>query len=213
MSDFLTYSKFYTKEEAEEFAALLDANDIPFDTERLRAPLDNIYLGEDSEPRYIVKVMQQDFGKVESLVKSEMEKQLDHLPSDYYLFQFSNEELMEVLQKSDDWNHLDQTLAKKLLAQRNVKMDTITEAAVFSEEDLYVPARIEPGWLISAYLMAIVFPFVGIPLGLLMFRGKKTLKDGSRVPLFDKWTLNQGWILFGIGVLRTVQFSFVSFYR
>ncbi len=63
MAEFLTFSKFYTKEEADAFAALLDSNNIIFDAERLRAQLDNIYLGEDSEPRYLVKVQREDFCK------------------------------------------------------------------------------------------------------------------------------------------------------
>lgn len=210
MAEFLTFSKFYTKEEAEAFAALLDSNNILFDAERLTAQLDKIYLGEDSEPRYLVKVQKEDFAKVESLMKSEMEKQVDHLPDNYYLFQFSNEELTEVIRKPDEWNHLDQLLARKLLMQRKVDVDSITEGTVFSQEDLYVPARIETGWLVLAYLVAVLIPFAGIPLGLLMFTGKKTLKDGTKVPLFDQWTLNQGWILFTVGLLRTFQFFFLA---
>jgi hypothetical protein len=212
MAEFLTFSKFYTKEEAEAFAALLDSNNILFDAERLTAQLDNIYLGEDSEPRYLVKVQKEDFGKVESLMKSEMEKQVDDVPANYYLFQFSNEELTDVMRKPDEWNYFDQLLARKLLLQRNVEVNAITEGSVFRQEDLYVPARIEAGWLILAYLMAVLIPFAGIPMGLLMFSGQRTLKDGTKVPLFDNWTLTQGWILFGIGVLRTLQYFFIPLY-
>jgi hypothetical protein len=210
MAEFLTFSKFYTKEETEAFAALLDSNNILFDAERLTAQLDNIYLGEDSEPRYLVKVQKEDFGKVESLMKGEMEKQIDDVPANYYLFQFSNEELTDVMRKPDEWNYFDQLLARKLLLQRNVEVSSITEGSVFMQEDLYVPARIETGWLIFAYLMAVLVPFAGIPLGLLMCKGQRTLKDGTKMPLFDNWTYKQGWILFGIGVLRTLQYFFLS---
>ncbi len=66
------------------------------------------------------------------------------------------------------------------------------KASVFSQEDLFVPGRIEMGWLVLLYLVAVLVPFAGIPLGLLMFIGKKTLKDGTKIPLFDKWTLEPG---------------------
>jgi hypothetical protein len=211
MSTFLTYSRFYTKEEAEEFAALLDANNILFDAERLRTPLDNIYLGEDSEPKYIVKVMQEDFGKVESLVKKEMEKQVDELPADYYLFQFSNEELLEVLQKSEDWNHLDQTLAKRLLQQRNVRTDGLAVLAVFNEEEINGKERISTTTLVITYLLAIIFAIVGMLIGALMITAKRTMKDGSKMPLYDNWTVNQGWIVFNIGLVRTLIFLYFVF--
>ncbi|QEC45270.1 hypothetical protein [Pseudobacter ginsenosidimutans] len=211
MSTFLTYSRFYTKEEAEEFAALLDANNILFDAERLRTPLDNIYLGEDSEPKYIVKVMQEDFGKVESLVKKEMEKQVDELPADYYLFQFSNEELLEVLQKSEDWNHLDQTLAKRLLQQRNVRTDGLAVLAVFNEEEINGKERISTTTLVITYLLAIIFAIVGMLIGALMITAKRTMKDGSKMPLYDNWTVNQGWIVFNIGLVRTLIFLYFAF--
>ena len=211
MPTFLTYSKFYTKEEAEEFAALLDTNNIVFDAERLRAPLDNIYLGEDSEPQYIVKVMQQDFGKVESLVKREMEKQVDHLTPDYYLFQFSNEELLEVLQKSEDWNHLDQTLAKRLLQQRNVKTDGLAVLSVFNEEEINGKERISTTTLVITYLLAVVFAITGMLIGALLITARRTMKDGSKMPLYDNWTVNQGWIVFNIGLVRTLIFLYFVF--
>ncbi|WP_127132557.1 hypothetical protein [Pseudoflavitalea rhizosphaerae] len=211
MSSFLTWSKFYTKEEAEEFAALLDANNIVFDAERLRAPLDNIYLGEDSEPKYVVKVRQQDFGKVESLVNKEMEKQIDDLPSDYYLFQFSDEELLEVLQMPEDWNHLDQTLAKRLLQQRNVKTDGLAVLSVFNKEEIDGKERISTNTLVITYLLAIIFAIVGMLMGALMITAKRTMKDGSKMPLYDNWTVNQGWIVFNIGLVRTLIFLFFVF--
>lgn len=211
MSTFLTYSKFYTKEEAEEFAALLDKNNIVFDAERLTAQLDNIYLGEDSDPRYVVKVQQQDFGKVESLVKKEMETQVDHLPSDYYLFQFSNEELLEVLHNSEDWNHLDQTLAKRLLQQRNVNTDGLAVQSVFNEEEINGKERISAATLVITYLLAAFFAIVGMLIGALMITAKRTMKDGSKMPLYDNWTVNQGWIVFNIGLVRTLIFLYFIF--
>jgi hypothetical protein len=36
----------------------------------------------------------------------------------YYLFSFSDAELMEIIQRPDEWGHLDYVLAKKLLAEK-----------------------------------------------------------------------------------------------
>lgn len=208
MSEFLTYSKFYTNQEAEEFAALLQKNGIPFEAERVGAPLDGLYVGEDTDPRYLVKVLQTDFKKVNELMKHEMERQVEYVRSDYYLYQFTNEELADVVRRPDEWNYFDQALAKKLLLQRNVALEAIPVGNVFSAEDLYQPSRIEGSWLLLAYLAAIFFPFVGVPLGAVLFRGKRTLRDGTKVPLFDVSAMNHGWVLLAIGVLRSMLFFF-----
>lgn len=210
MSEFLTYSKFFTNEEAEAFAALLQKHHILFDTERLRTPLDNLYQGEDTEPRYLVKILQADFGKVNELMKLEMERQVEYVRSDYYLYQFSNEELADVLRKPDEWNYFDQALAKKLLSQRNIALEAIPAGSLFSEEDLYQPNRIELIWLVFAYAASLLIPYAGLPLGIVLISGRRTLKDGSKVPLYDPWSKNQGWILMLIGALRTLQFLFFS---
>lgn len=206
MSEFLTYSKFYTNEEAEAFAALLQKNGIPFDAEREGATLDVLYLGEDTDPRYLVKVRQQDFRKVNELMKHEMERQVEYVRSDYYLYQFTNEELAEVVRRPDEWNYFDQALAKKLLSQRNVALEAIPVGAVFSEEDLHQPSKLEGVWLVLAYLGAVLFPFAGVPLGAVLFRSKRTLRDGTKVPLFDVVSMNHGWVLLAIGVVRSTLF-------
>ena len=208
MSEFLTYSKFYTNEEAGEFAALLQKNGIPFEAERVGAPLDGLYVGEDTDPRYLVKVMQTDFEKVNELMKHEMERQVEYVRSDYYLYQFTNEELADVVRRPDEWNYFDQALARKLLLQRNVALEAIPVNALFTAEDLYQPSRLEGAWLVLAYLGAVFFPFVGVPLGAVLFRSKRTLRDGSKVPLFDVTAMNHGWVLLAIGVIRTMFFFF-----
>ncbi len=213
MSEFLTYSKFYTKEEAEEFAALLDSHNIIFDAERQKAILDTVYVGEDSEPNYIVKVKQEDFPKVNELMKKEAEKQVGQVSSDYYIFQFSNEELADVIRKPEEWNYLDQLLAQKLLKERNVSLESIPAKSILSEEDLVHPSRIEFIWLFLSFVGAIVFPYVGFVTGLVLVFSKRTLKDGSKMNLFDTWTRNYGWILLGMGILRTLQFSFHPLFR
>lgn len=213
MSEFLTYSKFYTKEEAEEFAALLDANNIIFDAERQKAILDTVYVGEDSEPNYIVKVRQEDFSKVNELMKREAEKHMENVTSDYYLFQFTNEELADVIRKPEEWNYLDQLLAQKILKERNVTLESIPADAILNTEDLVHPSRIEFIWLFLSFIGAIVFPYVGFVVGLVLVFSKRTLKDGSKMNMFDNFTRNYGWILLGMGILRTLQFSFLPLFR
>ena len=49
MAEFLTYSKFYTNEDAEAFAELLNNAGIETKIEHERNSLDTIYLGENPD--------------------------------------------------------------------------------------------------------------------------------------------------------------------
>ena len=46
------------------------------------------------------------------------EKEIEVIDDDYYLLSFSDDELIDVVSKSDEWNKFDVSLAKKLLKER-----------------------------------------------------------------------------------------------
>ena len=56
MPEFLTYSKFYTNEDAEYFTEILNKAGIEFKIEHEREVLDKIYVGETSDPMFLVKI-------------------------------------------------------------------------------------------------------------------------------------------------------------
>ena len=59
-----------------------------------------------------------DFPRAHLALKAYYQAQLSTMDPDYYLFSFTDTELLEIVTHPDEWGHLDYALAKKLLADR-----------------------------------------------------------------------------------------------
>ena len=62
-----------------------------------------------------------DYIKVELLLSKHNLADINLLPPDYYLFAFTNEELVEIIQNPGDWGDIDYILAVKLLEDRGLQ--------------------------------------------------------------------------------------------
>ena len=208
MPEYLTHSRFHTKEEAEEFAALLQTNNIPNEVEQQVFMLAPIYIGERPDPEYMVKILPDDFERVNELQRKEAAKQLDDVNPEYYLFEFTEEELKNVLAHPDEWNYFDQLLAAKLLQERFSAGETIPVEA--PPVKMIEPSRIGTLALVAGYVCCILMPLYSIPMGAVVLTSRRTLGNGVKVPLYDKWSQNHAGFIVGFGILG-VYFYFRLF--
>ena len=172
MSEFLTYSKFFTKEEAEEFTKLLEQSQIQFKIVHEKDSLDKILIGETLDPMIAVKIPEARFEDANKISLAKAQSDLTGIDPDYYLLNFSNDELIEVLRNKNDWNYFDQALAQKILLDRKVQMPPIEKVINY---DTYAPSRLENKWIVLEYLFSILFGYVGILIGALTVYSYKTL--------------------------------------
>jgi hypothetical protein len=200
-----TYSKFHSKEEAEAFTDRLLQAGIYHELEVERDVLDKVYTGASLDPMIAVKVPVSDFNRVNTLVENDVELNLEHIDPAYYLFQFTNDELVDVVKEPEEWNAFDRALAKKILEDRNVDPGSILVKELPVH---YEPVRISIPLLIMEYLVAIFFAFSGIVIGFATLFATKTLRDGSQVMIYDQQTRNHAKVLVVIGMLRTA----ITFY-
>lgn len=142
------------------------------------------------------------FDEVKKLEEKESEEQLKNVNPDYYLFQFSNDELKDVLMKPDEWNFFDQLLARKLLLERNVALDALPGPVNLHEVDRsYSPTNLQLPWVLLGYVCALFLPHWGIAMGTGLLIARRTLKDGRKVNMYDQQSRNHGWAMIVIGVL------------
>ncbi len=73
-SSYLTYSKYYSPEEAFPLLELLQHEDIPYSFEHEVNQLDNIYLGTPLDPMFVVKIPPSAFDRVNDLFNPEAGK-------------------------------------------------------------------------------------------------------------------------------------------
>jgi hypothetical protein len=89
---------------------------------------------------FILIIHRVDYIKVEWLLSKYNKADINLLPPDYYLFAFTNEELIEIIQNPGDWGEIDYILAVKLLQDRGLQY---AEQTLQAYRDKYWSARRE----------------------------------------------------------------------
>lgn len=182
----LIFKKFSNKKQAIELSKLLEKNGVYNELIENKSSLDSSFssvLLEDFE----IKINESDLKKSEEIVFTDSEDLIKGLQSDYYLFSFEDEELIEIIEKKDEWNVLDYRLSIQLLKSRGIH---------FSEEDLHKRAenrinqlkKTEKGqkpWIIAGYVFAFFGGFLGFIIGYFLWKQKKSLPNGERVFEYD----------------------------
>jgi hypothetical protein len=115
---YLTFQKFPDKESALQLRDLLKQNDIECIFEDTSGRVDLTFSNSESIKEFRVKLKQEDFEQANDLLMHLSSQHLDNVEKDYYLFDFTDEELMEIVYKADEWSQFDYLLAKKLLKER-----------------------------------------------------------------------------------------------
>ncbi|MBA3900715.1 MAG: hypothetical protein H0X62_10985, partial [Bacteroidetes bacterium] len=114
----VVFKKFSDAELAKETAGILSENGIKNLLSDNSPALDITFSGNTLNNQVELKVIQSDFLRARDILAREAEKHLEELDKNHYIFEFSTEELLEILSKPDEWSELDFSMAKKLLKER-----------------------------------------------------------------------------------------------
>lgn len=204
--EFITYQKFNDSALANDLVELLDQHNIPYFIQEETSGFDPSLVMSNAAVDYAVKIKSEDFEKVNQLRKDYEEQNLDGIEKDYYLFSFTDDELMEVLTKADEWSTFDVVLARKLLTERG---KNITDADIKSInekriEDLKAPETGQSTWIIIGYICALIGGVLGLFIGWHLKSYKKTLPTGEKVYGYtenDRW---HGRVIFYISIVGFV---------
>jgi hypothetical protein len=182
-NDFLTFQKFTNKSEATELTELLTTNNIKFLIEDTSASFDPSFANNEINKEFRVKLKKEDFDKVDKLMLNISASQLNEIDENYYLFEFTDVELLEVLTKSDEWSKFDYLLAQKILKDRGQEVnEKILENLRRKRiEELAKPEESQKSWVITGYIFALMGGFFGLFIGWHLLAHKKTLPNGDRV--------------------------------
>lgn len=202
-TDFITYQKFIHHTEAKELADLFNANAIEFMAEDASAPFDASFSNSELNKEYKVKIKKEDFPKADELLLRISADQVNNADKDYYLFAFSDDELMDVLTKSDEWSKYDFLLAQKILKDRGLEVNEKLLASLKKNrlEDLSKPEQSQGMWVLAGYIFAITGGILGLFIGWHLRYLKKTLPNGDIVYGFSEEDRKHGKIIFVLGII------------
>lgn len=209
IEEFITYKKFNNKNSAENFGQLLEKEKIEYILENNSLTLDAPLTGNHFGSEFCIKIKQNNFKTIDEILQKNVEEDINTIPDDYYLLTFSDEELIDIITKSDEWSTFDLSLAKKLLKEKGKEVTKQEIENIKSKRllELSKPEKSQKGTIIVGYIFAVLGGWISIFIGWHLLTYKKTLPNGNQVYVYNENDRKQGNKIFIIGILFLVLWA------
>jgi hypothetical protein len=197
------YKRFQEVELAQEFEATLKENNIECQLVDNSQAVDITFTGNTLQNEIQLLIKQSDFEAADRVLENEAVKMYDQVDKDYYLFEFSNEELYEILLKSDEWSSFDYKLAQKLLSERGQEVNEALLNTLKKQrlDDLSKPEEGQKPWIVMGYIFAFLGGLLGFAIGWYIRAYRKTLPNGQKINAFNDRDRKHGRNILIIGAI------------
>lgn len=209
---FLTFKKFNDIELAKEIANRLTQNNIEYLLEDFQNSFDITFANNIFDPNISIKIKSEDFIKATEVLGEYYKSSLDSVDNDYYLFKFTDDELLEIISKPDEWGPFDYQLSKKILSDRGTDIKP-EEAKLLKEKRISAlkkPESSSPFWIYFGYFSAVFGGFFGLIIGSSLYYLKKTLPNGQRTFMYDEKERKHGKRMVIISIIALIIYSILT---
>ncbi len=200
------------REAAEQLAARLAEGGLHA-TVVENSPVFDVTFTAGLERDFHVMLPREEFDRAGRLLEQDAERDAWTLPADHYLHGFSNEELLEVLQKPDEWAPPDRVMAHRLLRQRGMDLEQRDLERMRLERlaELARPEKARASLIIAGMAMVLFGGVVGMAIGYSLANASKTLPDGRRVTRYTAEDRRVGRYIMVAGALFTLATLAIMF--
>ena len=183
MTTHLTYQMFHVQQEAESLKDFLIEKGIDCFVKDTTPRFDPSFANNETQKEYRVLVLPEDFERANQAQIEYYQQFLADIGPDYYLFEFTDAELYEILEEPEKWSKLDFLLSQKILTDRGRTIDheQIQKLKEQRLEQLAKPEDKQGFWVFVAYFCSFMGGFLGILIGYHFCWHKKSLPNGGRV--------------------------------
>ncbi|MCU7613690.1 hypothetical protein N0B16_04500 [Chryseobacterium sp. GMJ5] len=202
----------------EEIASILQNHSIPYEIIDNEKDFDPSFISNPGKIEYQILISRDDFDIADQLISDYFTHEVT-IPEGYYLLEYSDEELMEIILKKDEWNEFDYQAAKNILQNRG-KVISQEEIVMMNKKRLETlqdgyenPKEVE-SYIITGYIFAVIGCLVSLLWGMLIFvsyaialaiiKLKKQLPNGERVYYFNEKDRKHGKRILVLSILFTV---------
>ncbi|MEM7086568.1 MAG: hypothetical protein AAF489_10325 [Bacteroidota bacterium] len=201
--DFSIFKRFPVLELAQETAKILNEAGIKTIIADNVPPVDITFSGSTLQHEIEVRVLPSDFPQAEAILQKRAEQLIDEVSEDYYLFNYTDDELYNILAKPYEWGEVNYILAQQILKKRGkeINQEMIDSFKKEQIDELAQPEKNQMGWVIAGYIFAFVGGLAGLIIGWALWKAKKSLPDGSKVYTYSEKDRNQGKYIFYIGII------------
>ncbi|RYU87929.1 hypothetical protein EWM62_15670 [Mucilaginibacter terrigena] len=202
-TELITYKKFNDAALANELAETLGRYNIPYTVEEESTLFNPTFYADETANDYAVKISADDFLKVNDILKAEEMQSVAAVGPDHYLYDFTNQELTDLVSKPDEWSQFDNLLAVKILNERGVKITEQNIIQLHSKrlEELKAPEKPQLTWIIFGYFFAIFGGLLGAFVGWHLSTHKKILPNGEQVFSYTETDRAHGTRIFYLSIL------------
>lgn len=201
----------------EEIASVLDNHSIGYEIVDNEKDFDPSFVSNPGKIEYQLLVSRNDF-EMASQVISDFYAHEISIPEDYYLLEYSNEDLKDILFKKDEWNEFDYEAARKILKSRgkdltDEELSSLNEKRLQSLKNDYEKPEQVKNYILFGYIFAIIgcvislfwgiLIFVSYAIALVFIKLKKQLPNGERVYYFNEKDRNHGKRILKLSLLFT----------
>ncbi len=215
LGSFEAFQKFHSREQAIEVGEILMGAGIEYHVVQDKPYFDVSFAFNKTDPDINLVIRQKDFLKAREALQDYYESLVGSVERDYYLFQFTDKELAEIIQKPDEWGSFDYELAKNILHERGIEISEDVESSIMENriEELSKPENISPVWIILGYLSAFLGGFLGIIIGWMLAYYTKKLPNGERVYVYSDQDRKNGRIIFYLSIFSFILFVGLKLYK
>lgn len=210
--EYRDYKKFHNEELANDFIQLLQDHDIGFKVSRFKSVVDPLYSGHNPIDLDItVKIRKADFAKVDAILETISNSNLAMIDNDHYLFDFSDEELFDVITRPDEWSRLDYRLSIQILKSRGKELDDDLIKSLKNQRlrDLSKPESSQTPWIMIGYFLSFLGGLLGLFIGYHLVTNRKTLPDGQIVFGYNESDRKNGKIILVLGIVSLIIWTFI----
>ncbi|WBV60919.1 hypothetical protein PFY12_02075 [Chryseobacterium camelliae] len=212
------FRKSNDKHIIEEIISILNHHSIAYRTTDNEKDFDPSFVTDPGRIQYQILISDTDFEVASNAVAEYYAKEVI-IPEDYYLLEYSDEELKEILFKKDEWNEFDYEAAKKILKERGENiteedLGVINEKRLDSLKNDYEKPEEVKNYIAIGYIFAVVGCLLSLAWGMLIFvsyaiaiviiKLKKQLPNGERVYYFNEQDRRHGKRILWLSILFTV---------
>jgi hypothetical protein len=195
---FVILSKLGSMRDAVDQILLLKEFDIVATMVSNEPNVDITFAGAKHNNQFEIYVSRDDFNSAKAVLNEESKRIANELPKDYYLYEFSNLELKELLVKFDEWGDADVAMARLILEERGKSFSQADIIAFSAERNakLAKPKILSGGVKVLGFFLALWTGLVGIIIGYSICYSTKSLPNGGIVYIYSKGDRRVGkWMM------------------
>lgn len=214
-NDFRVYRRFADKNLATTYTEILKEHSITYVLDELQNNYNILIPNSNAPKEYLLKIGIEDFEKVDSIFLDYEKDKIQDVDNDYYLYSFTNDELIEVITNFEEWSEYDYLLAQKILDDRDFGLDQDKIKALQNKrvEEIAKPHKGSTFLISLGYLFAFMGGIIGIAIGYNLAYHKKLLPDNRLVPYYTAKTRRQGLNIFWISILSFFTWTILVLMR